>query len=1127
MILKIQTIILLVLISALSLATLVMAKVIYDDLHDNILRGFDKKLFAISTVAGSFIDGDLHDKILESKKVRGMAFDPDTNILYGAHVINNIGYLVSISTDSDWSIFGAAQDIMLFSVESKFQQDLDYRNFSDALRGEFSKNQTPLSSNVTISLKKKGIEWLITDDDEKRTYTVWKDDSKLNIYRSEGFLSPAVYLADLAFNPNTKMLYGLEVSKEELPGKLVSIDPTTGAGTVVGAIGIDCRGLAFDPSTDTLYGSSNQLIKIDTRTGEATAIGPLGFDDIRGLAFDAKTKILYGINSKTNQLIIIDTKTAKCTLVGPLVKVLFSLGWEWEEHLTSGQISKNLQQALEQNEIELSKSVMVSTQSEDNAWLITNQEKKQAYFFKKEKELLFSIEPEAQSNLDIGTISGNLRRQFEKNETKLSENVAVSIEKENRKWSITDKENDQRYFIEKEENKLNVYRKYQLDIYLAESSEQGGEKTDGSAPRQIKLKPIESAVVGLAFGPNANVLYGGTDRLIKIDPGTGKVLQTGYSGYRYENSLLYKRYLDPMRRIKRERELTFLYTQILTTEEDKSTLLRNDLDFETSEVIIYALDAEDPNDRDLHTQTGYIEKDPADDKMKDVLFKGVVHLSEIKKWEEWGLLKSGFAPIFNEEGEIRGMVGADVNVDKIQEKTNFALLKVCLMGTTFLLLAGLMALYITRKLIAPIRQLKEAALRVAAGDYGHEILVRTPMEMAVLSKSFNEMSRTLKTEVEDLTQENRSLESKRLKQELTRTLNGLTDERPFRQPEVLAHTRIEGKPGYQDSSGWALWEGTYLFWLADSPEDPLQAIKLRLDISIVVNLLLQRFVGDRDSIFAKLEGLFKNTVYGFVMLDPSSGSVHAHARRSVSVMLIDEKKEIRYYDLAERESIMLSPDHTLIMSSVNSIVNPNRIAAFKDLASNLDTNASHIISAFEEALMNQSQIDFPAKVPLTNGVLTVMVRPKRLQTTAQRLSRLESSRGVPLFANLNDEDLIWINNDIVTEEVYSPGETIFKENDEGDALYIIVAGSIRVIKGRNRRVTLAILREGDVFGEMGILDQQPRSATIEVESRVRVLTIKRDDFQRLIVTKSQIASVLLKTLVQRLRDTTASILNED
>ena len=79
-------------------------------------------------------------------------------------------------------------------------------------------------------------------------------------------------------------LYGTDTSTDEL----ITIDPASGASTVVGALGFGAvQGLAFDPNSNTLYGtdtSTDQLITIDPASGAGTAVGSTGIG-MQGLAF--------------------------------------------------------------------------------------------------------------------------------------------------------------------------------------------------------------------------------------------------------------------------------------------------------------------------------------------------------------------------------------------------------------------------------------------------------------------------------------------------------------------------------------------------------------------------------------------------------------------------------------------------------------------------------------------------------------------------------------------------------------------------------------------------------------------------------------------------------------------------
>jgi len=76
----------------------------------------------------------------------------------------------------------AKDNKLLFSVDSKFQGDLDSSSIPKDLRQEFDNNKISLSDNPTVSIKEKDSRWLITDEDNRQEYTVRKEENKLNIY---------------------------------------------------------------------------------------------------------------------------------------------------------------------------------------------------------------------------------------------------------------------------------------------------------------------------------------------------------------------------------------------------------------------------------------------------------------------------------------------------------------------------------------------------------------------------------------------------------------------------------------------------------------------------------------------------------------------------------------------------------------------------------------------------------------------------------------------------------------------------------------------------------------------------------------------------------------------------------
>lgn len=106
---------------------------------------------------------------------------------------------------------------------------------------------------------------------------------------------------------------------------------------------------------------------------------------------------------------------------------------------------------------------------------------------------------------------------------------------------------------------------------------------------------------------------------------------------------------------------------------------------------------------------------------------------------------------------------------------------------------------------------------------------------------------------------------------------------------------------------------------------------------------------------------------------------------------------------------------------------------------------------------------------------------------------LEVLRGSDLFAGISDQELRKFT-EYLEREVYPPGEAIIKEGESGDRLYIIIAGTAMVEKKvlAKEGITfecIATLKPGETFGEMELVDKQPRSATVRARDRVSVLSL--------------------------------------
>jgi CRP/FNR family cyclic AMP-dependent transcriptional regulator len=139
-------------------------------------------------------------------------------------------------------------------------------------------------------------------------------------------------------------------------------------------------------------------------------------------------------------------------------------------------------------------------------------------------------------------------------------------------------------------------------------------------------------------------------------------------------------------------------------------------------------------------------------------------------------------------------------------------------------------------------------------------------------------------------------------------------------------------------------------------------------------------------------------------------------------------------------------------------------------------------------------------------------------------STLEILAQIDLFSGLGQGHLRRVV-DIGVEEVYKSSATIISEGEAGDKFYLIVEGAVRIsriVPGMGEEA-LAVLRPGNYFGEMSLIDEAPRSATAVCHERCRLFVINRRDLEDLLFVDRDLAYELLwnwvRTLSRRLRAT--------
>jgi CRP-like cAMP-binding protein len=132
-------------------------------------------------------------------------------------------------------------------------------------------------------------------------------------------------------------------------------------------------------------------------------------------------------------------------------------------------------------------------------------------------------------------------------------------------------------------------------------------------------------------------------------------------------------------------------------------------------------------------------------------------------------------------------------------------------------------------------------------------------------------------------------------------------------------------------------------------------------------------------------------------------------------------------------------------------------------------------------------------------------------------SATEALRNVPLFAGFLDEDLDRLARQM-KERRFSAGSTVTSEGAGGAGFFVIIEGNARVTVGDEERAQLG---PGDHFGEIALIDEGMRSATITAESDLLCYGMTAWEFRPFIEEHPQVAWVLLQTLARRLREAQA------
>jgi CRP/FNR family cyclic AMP-dependent transcriptional regulator len=131
--------------------------------------------------------------------------------------------------------------------------------------------------------------------------------------------------------------------------------------------------------------------------------------------------------------------------------------------------------------------------------------------------------------------------------------------------------------------------------------------------------------------------------------------------------------------------------------------------------------------------------------------------------------------------------------------------------------------------------------------------------------------------------------------------------------------------------------------------------------------------------------------------------------------------------------------------------------------------------------------------------------------------QIDFLRRIPLFEDLDERSVRAIANAVV-EQSYERGQDIVREGDTGVGAFIIRSGRAEVLQNRGGEIVrLGELQAGDFFGEMALLDEFPRSATVRAVEPATCLGLTRWHFRGILESHPQIALAILPVLTRRVR----------
>ncbi len=134
---------------------------------------------------------------------------------------------------------------------------------------------------------------------------------------------------------------------------------------------------------------------------------------------------------------------------------------------------------------------------------------------------------------------------------------------------------------------------------------------------------------------------------------------------------------------------------------------------------------------------------------------------------------------------------------------------------------------------------------------------------------------------------------------------------------------------------------------------------------------------------------------------------------------------------------------------------------------------------------------------------------------------VESLQQSEIFQGVEEQDLAALAQ-VMQRQHFQARELLFERGDEGNRMFEIIAGSIRIFTqdDQGNELTIVVRKAGEVVGELALLDRQPRSASAIADEPVEVLVLERQDFLDFLHERPAVGMQMMRTLTSRIRYTT-------